>query len=133
MARIRQNKPIIETDKPNGKPIKYWRTAKAAAEFYKFGNQIGISYNVNGITKQVKGHFFRFATVKEIVDYEEILRRQETVANANPIATEPAPLINIPAETIPDVVQKPEPQQDSLTPFERLLQKSKKKFNENSD
>jgi hypothetical protein len=132
MAKIRQNKPIIETDKPGGKPIKYWRTAKAAAEFYKFGNQIGISYNVNGINQQVKGHYFRFATVKEIIDYEEILRRHDK-PNANPIPIEPEPIINIPAETIPEIVQKPELLDDTLSPFERLLQKSKKKFTENSD
>jgi hypothetical protein len=133
MARTRPNKPLIETDKPGGRPIKYWRTAKSAADYYKLGNQVIISYNVKGITKQAKGHYFRYATEREIKDYEEILRREASETNANKVPVGPEPIINIPAETIPEVVNKPEPNGETLSPFERLLQESKKKFKNNSD
>lgn len=134
MARKNLNKPIVETDKPGGKTIKYWRSAKSAADFYGFSQQVIISYNVNGITKQAKGHYFRFATKQEIEDYEVILRRLAAAQS-----TDPAPIVPeltpeaTPIETIPEVVQKADNQTDAISPFDRLLQESKKKFTENSD
>lgn len=133
MARKPQNKPIVELDKPGGRIITYWRSAKAASEFFNI-NQVNISYNVNNITKQAKGHYFRFATKQEIEDYEKILRQAAAAPSAEAAPVEPTRLAdNTPVETIPEVVQKPEIQDDTLSPFARLLQNSKKKFNDNSD
>ena len=133
MARKNQNKPIVETDKPGGKVVMYWPSSKSAADHYKI-NQVNISYNINGITKQAKGHYFRYATPKETAAYEESIKRIDT---AEAVPQEPAapevitPII--PVDIIPETVNKTELPPDSLTPFERMLQKSKEKFKENSD
>ena len=41
--------------------------------------------------------------------------------------------IQMPVETIPEVIQSSDKQEDALSPFARLLQESKKKFNNNSN
>lgn len=125
------SKPLIEMDKPKGKVIKYWESAKAAGEYYNI-NVVNISYNVNGTTKQAKGHYFRFATPKEIEQYSKIIEQIE-----EPISVDPAPVDDKndmpagPASVIPEVVQPDELQEDTLSPFARLLEESKKKFQNN--
>jgi len=133
MANPNLKKPIIELNKPGGKPIAYWESSKAAADFYNL-SQVVISYNVNGKTRQAKGHYFRYATKKETEEYNNNLLRIDAAdrAAALPVVEEPAK-IDIPAEIIPDVVQKPEDQYDTLTPFEKMLQKSKNKLDNNSE
>jgi hypothetical protein len=127
-----KKKPIIELDKAGGKPLAYWPSAKDASAYYNI-HQVNICYNVNGATKQAKGHYFRFATPKEIASYEII---QATI---KPETAESAPLVenipnpNIPVETIPESVQSADNQDDALSPFALLLQKSKNNFNKNSD
>ncbi len=116
---------------PNGKIKQYWHSAKAASDFYNI-NVVNISYNVNGITKQAKGHYFRFATQQEIEQYSKIA---ETIAP--PISTDPAPIddnsaISVsPAPVIEETVQPDEQQENITSPFARLLEKSKKKFQNN--
>ncbi len=128
-----KKKPIIELDKPNGKPIRYWESCQKAADYYRI-NQVNISYNISGRQKQAKGHYFRLATAKEIEEYKIAMARIDAAINA-----EPAPVVVNeieqlpPAEIIPDVVQYSENQGQPLSPFEEMLQKSKKKFNENSN
>lgn len=132
MANRKQNKPIIELDKPSGKVIKYWNSAKAAAEFYKM-TVVSISYNVNGINRQAKGHYFRFATAKEIEAYANALVRIDNAINVEPTPKEvELDLPTLPVEIIPEHIQPTEDQQNTLSPFYRLLEAGKKKLNENS-
>lgn len=126
-----KNKPIIEVDKPGGKPILYWPSAKEASEFYKI-NQVNISYNVNGVTKQAKGHYFRFATPKEIAAFEKITASIKPDIDLAPPVVKIFSEIQLPVETIPEVVQNADPQGDALSPFARLLQESKNKFENDS-
>lgn len=128
-----QKKPIIELDKPNGKPIAYWESSQKAANHYNI-NQVNISYNITGRQKQAKGHYFRFATPKEIDEYNKAMARIAAATKAD----DPAPVVNKieqlpPAEVIPEAVQPTEEKENTLSPFELLLQKSKKKFNDNSN
>lgn len=112
--------------------MAYWESAKAAAEFYKFSNQVVISYNVNGITKQAKGHYFRYASAKETDVYQKAMRRIDAIAVPAPVVTAPI-ADSFPVDTIPELAQKPDDQGGALSLFDRLLQKSKKNFNENSE
>ncbi len=129
-----QKKPIIELDKPNGKPIAYWESSLKAAKHYNI-NQVNISYNITGRQKQAKGHYFRFATPKEIDEYNKAMARiAEATKDADPVPvavnkTEQLP----PAEVIPEAVVPSENKENTLSPFELLLQNSKKKFNGNSN
>lgn len=132
MAKTNKAKPLVELDKPGGKVMAYWESAKAAADFYKFPNQVSISYNVNGTTKQARGHYFRYATDKETEAYQQAMQRIDAVTDPKPVAPEPVKEI-LPVEVIPEVVQKPDAHEDALSPFDKLLQKSKKNFNNNSD
>lgn len=131
MANHNLKKPIIELYK-DGKYKAYWSCAKEASEFYNI-SQVVISYNVNGRTKQSKGHFFRFATNAEIKTYSQISNRINSAEStqASPIEQEFTPP-SIPAEIIPDTPQEFIKQENTISPFTRLLQKSKKKFNDNS-
>lgn len=125
------NKPLIELDKPNGKIKQYWHSAKAASDFYNI-NVVNISYNVNGITKQAKGHYFRFATPNEIEQFSKIADQIEEAPSADP-----APVDDIndipasPAPVIEETVQPDEIQENMISPFARLLEESKKKFQNN--
>lgn len=127
-----RRKPIVELDKPGGKIIQYWECAKQASKFYNI-SQVMISYNVNGKLQQAKGHYFRFANAKEIDQYTNIVSSIE-----KPIITDSAPVVventfqNIPAEIIPDVVKRNENHANALTPFEQMLENSKKKLKDNS-
>lgn len=133
MANKNLCKPIIELDKPNGKPVAYWGSSKEAAEHYGIG-QVNISYNINNITKQAKGHYFRYATKQETAAYNASVARIDAVQNIQSAPVAPVAPITptpvLPVETIPEVVHKPS---DTLTPFQRMVQESKKKFNENSE
>lgn len=132
MANKNLRKPIVELDKPKGKIIKYWESARQAADAYKF-TQVIISYNVNGKTKQAKGHYFRFATSIEIEQYSKIVNIIDTpiIADATPIAPHIEDF-NVPVEVIPETVNKSENQDNMLTPFQRLLEAGKKKLTDNS-
>lgn len=130
-----KNKPIVELDKPNGKVKAFWNSAKEASEFYKI-HQVNISYNVNGKTKQAKGKYFRFATKKEIEIYQHIKEQilPVTTPELNEPYTMPLPTGNdIPVEIIPEKPQLNDNQLGYISPFERMLQESKKKFNDNSE
>lgn len=132
MAKFDRRKPIVELDRPGGKVMAYWHSAKDASEFYNI-HTVNISYNVNGKTKQALGRYFRFATPKEIRSHNEIM------ANMKPETTEAAPLDvkpqepQTPVDTIPEAIQTTDKQDDTLSPFARLLQESKKRFNKNSN
>lgn len=132
MARHQKNKPIVELDKPYGKVIKFWDSAKAASLMYNI-SQVVISYNVNDFTKQAKGHYFRFATSKEIQAYKVTIAKIDSEKSAEPTQKEETIQIpNLPVEIIPEVVQSGENQINTLSPFYRLLEAGKKKLNENS-
>lgn len=126
------NKPIVELDKPKGKAMKYWESAKKASDFYNI-NVVNISYNVNGTTKQAKGHYFRFATAEEIEQYSKINDQLDA-----PPSAEPAPIAEIddgpvgPTPVLPEVIQSDEIQDNTASAFARLLEESKKKFQNNS-
>jgi hypothetical protein len=135
MANKNLKKPIVELDRPNGKPVAFWDSSKAAAEFYQM-TPVSISYNINGKTKQAKGHYFRYATKKEIESYVQGMAKIEAAISAKNAETAQAleqNLIALPVETIPESVQKPDTHADTLSPFDRLLQGCKKKFNDNSE
>lgn len=132
MEKYSRKKPIVELDKPGGKIKKYWESAKQAADAYNM-NQVIISYNVRGTTKQAKGHYFRFATKKEVEQYSNIINiiDEEIITDTTPIVTD-SENSNIPVETIPEVVNRDENQVNTLSPFEQLLEASKNKLTENS-
>lgn len=125
------NKPIVELDKPNGKAINYFESAKKASDLYKI-NVVNISYNVNGITKQAKGHYFRFATATEIEFFNKIVETLEALPSA-----EPAPVDVIeettegPTPVILEASEDNETQENTTSAFARLLEESKKKFQNN--
>lgn len=130
MARKTNKKAIVELDKPGGKIIKYWESGAQAAEAYGM-NRVIISYNVHGTTTQAKGHYFRFATPKEIEQYAQIIIAIEP-KSVEPIPVEPILTSSSePAEVIPEVVKPNENQSDARTPFERLLEAGKKKLMDN--
>lgn len=128
------NKPIVELDKPKGKIKLYWDSAKSAGDFYGI-NVVNISLNCTGQTKQAKGHYFRFATPAEIEVYKSLNSLLEEV-EATPkteITDDKHEAPNGPAPTLPDIIEPNENQNDALSPFARLLEESKKKFNNNSN
>lgn len=132
MGRNR-NKPLIELDKPRGKVRAYWASARAASDHYGI-NVVNISQNVNGVTRQAKGHYFRYATPAEIEQYTEILKKSD---KQEPVTT-PVTEVNEeenhgPASTLPDVIEATEDQSNSQSAFARLLEESKKKFKSNSE
>jgi len=129
-----KNKPIVELNKPKGKVVAYWESAKEASEFHKI-NQVNISYNVNGITKQAKGHYFRFATPAEIAMYRQIKDKLKPNEPEKSVEGPAVPLLTsppTPADIIPEVVKKTEPLGETPSVFEQMLKKYKKKFNDNS-
>lgn len=126
-----RRKPIVELDKPGGKVIKYWESAKKASEAYNI-SQVMISYNVTGKLKQANKHYFRFANPREIEQYTNIKNSLETpITVATPVVAENTIQIE-PGEIIPEVVKRNENHNDTLTPFEQLLENSKKKLKDNS-
>jgi hypothetical protein len=126
---IDKRKPLVELEGPNGSVKAFWPSAKAASEHYGI-HQVNISYNVNGITKQAKGHYFRFATTEEIINYQNLLDNidQDVIAQPDPVTH-----IEIPEEHIEAPADLPPHEDGSLSPFEKLLQKSKNIFKENSE
>lgn len=131
MANKHQKKPIVETDKPGGKVKKYWESAVQAAAFYNI-SQVIISYNVRGTTKQAKGHYFRFATAKEIEQFQRIIGDIDNKI-ADMVPVEPVIIPNnIPVDIIPETVKSDDDQNDTLSNFERLLEAGKKKLIDNS-
>lgn len=130
------NKPIVELDKPNGKTINYFESAKKASDLYKI-NVVNISYNVNGITKQAKGHYFRFATATEIDFFTQIMQKLDSISQPQPSA-EPAPVednlgsADGPTPVLPEAPDNNENQTNTTSAFARLLEESKKKFQNNS-
>lgn len=133
MPRKRMNKPIVELDKPKGKIKAYWESAKAAGAHYGI-NVVNISYNCTGQTHQAKGHYFRFATPAEIEQYKKLDNLLEEVENVveQTITDEKIDIPNGPAPTLPEIIEPDEIQKDTLSPFARLLEESKKKFKDNS-
>lgn len=126
-----RRKPIVELD-VDGKIIAFWESAKNASDYYQNITVVSISYNVTGVTRQAKGHYFRFATPLEIKTYRDVQGLiKEPIAEEKPIQNLEIP--ELPVETIPNVIQKNENQVDVISPYDRLLQKSKKKFNNNSE
>ena len=133
MARPK-NKPIVELDKPNGKVIKYFISSKDAADFYNM-NQANISYNINKKYHQAKGHYFRLANSKEIADYnmvEKKLRKEDNTNNQPKITTITIPS-TMPVEVIPERPEDTDNQRDEKSPFDRLLDNYKNKFNNNTE
>lgn len=113
--------------------LRYWESAKAASVFYGI-NVVNISLNCTGQTRQAKGHYFRFATPAEIELYKKLdalLEELEKVAETK-IDDDKNATPNGPAPTLPEVVEPDEIQSNTLSPFARLLEESKKKFNNNS-
>lgn len=132
MANPYLKKPIIELDKPGGNFLRYWESSKAASDFYNI-SQVVISYNINKKTKQAKGHYFRYATQKEIEGYGAVKARIEVSENTQPAPIEPVfTPPDLPAATLPESPQVNEEHDNTESAFTRLLQESKKKFNENS-
>ena len=127
-----KRKPIVELDKPNGKVTKYWESTKDASLFYGI-HPVNISQNVTGCTKSAKGHYFRYATYREIADYNKIIAQ-----TPDPIIDQPTTIddktanTDAPVITIPETIQPTEDQQDTTSNFARLLEESKKKFQKNS-
>ncbi len=119
-------------DKPKGKTIKYWESARKASDYYNI-NVVNISYNVNGTTKQAKGHYFRFATDEEIDQYSKIndqLEAPPSVGAAPVVEADNAPIS--PAPVLQEPIQSNEGQDNTTSAFARLLEESKKKFQNNS-
>lgn len=134
MANKYLNKPIVELEKPGGKIKAFWKSAKEASEFHNI-HPVNISYNVNGKTKQAKGKYFRFATKKEIEAYlliQKEISPVEPEKSALPIPI-PLPDTNLPVDIIPENPQSGDNQIGYVSPFEKMLQDYKKKFNENSE
>jgi ferritin-like protein len=124
-------KPLIETDKPNGKIKQYWNSAREAGEFYNI-NVVNISMNVTGNTKQAKGHFFRYATKEEIEQYSKIVDYTYTQTSVEPTPIDDNNDISLsPAPILPESIQFDEIQPDALSPFARLLEEGKKKIKNN--
>lgn len=121
-----KRKPLVELESPGGKIKMYWPSGQEAANFYGI-SQVLISLCLKGRAKHAKKKYFRYATEQEIQSYRDVTQRIERTSQ--PVeettkATEEPP--NITVETIPETVERPG---DSLTPFDRLLQKAKEKFN----
>jgi predicted carbohydrate-binding protein with CBM5 and CBM33 domain len=133
MAKKIAVKPLIEMDKPHkGKVLRYWQSAKAAAAYYNI-NVVNISQNVTGQTHQAKGHYFRYATAKEIEDFSKIVEHieepksviQPAIDDINDIPESPTPVI-------PEAPQADDDQRDTASNFARLLEEAKKKIKYNS-
>lgn len=127
----KRNKPIVELDKPNGKVVAYWESGKKACEAYNLQPH-NISYNVKGITKQAKGHYFRYATISEIEQYSRIAIALD-IKNTVPTTVEPVlSTEKDQVEIIPEIVISDENQINTLSNFERILLAGKKKLIDNS-
>lgn len=125
-------KPLIETDKPNGRIKQYWKSAKEAGLYYNI-NVVNISMNVTGNTKQAKGHYFRYATQDEIEQYSKIVDYTCTEKSVEPAPIDDNSEISLsPAPILPELRQLDEIQSDTLSPFARLLEEGRKKIKNNS-
>lgn len=132
MAQKSKEKPLIELDKRYGKPIAYWESIAKAASFYNL-KTANISAHVTGRQQQANGHFFRYATPKETEEYNKNLARIDAAINAQATPVEINNTIpTTPPDTIPETVKQTEKQDDTLSPFDAMLQKCKNLFNENS-
>lgn len=130
MAKKNRNKPVVELEKTTGKIIKYFESAKSAADTYNI-SPVYISYNVKGVIKHAKGHVFRFATQQEIRTFEKLYQQvvqEETQTSELPSVTTQ----NEPVETIPERVDKDANEIDTTSNFQRLLETGKKKLIDNS-
>lgn len=126
-----KRKPIVELDKPGGKVIKYWKSSKDAALFYDI-NAVNISQNVTGQTLQAKGHYFRHASLTEIANYNKINAELTESTIVQPTLIEPIPNESHgPAPTLVDTSYDAVNQEDTMSHFELLLEKSKKNFQKN--
>lgn len=124
-----KRKPLVELNEPDGTVRMYWPSAKEAASYYGM-SQVNISYNANGICHQAKGHYFRFATLEETAQYRLLYELLNKIPDQ---PTPPSETIDIPAENIAAPADTISNEDGELSFFEKMLQQSKNKFNNNSE
>lgn len=122
--KIRKKKVVVEIDK-NGKFIGFFESVQSCADL--IGTHQGV---VSMILHRTRKHFheryFRFARPEEIEQFDKFQAKVVSEEQLKQIETPVVPeVIDIPAEIIPAIVGKSLPVDEDLSPFERMLQRSK--------
>ena len=123
--RIRKKKVVVEIDH-NGKFIGFFESVQACAD--TIGTHQGVvSMILHRTRKHYHGRYFRFARPEEIEQFDKFQAKvvsEEQLKRGIEYAPIPE-VIDIPEEVIPAVVPKSLPVDEDLSPFERMLRRSK--------